>query len=228
MGAGKSRVPNLRAVKAFRGQSLIIDLGKEFEGTLTAWMKRDPEDTVYRSFEIKENRYLFLPKDKSEDYYNSVTLELESKVEGKWYFDVKQLLDGETVAPIIFTGTIDFSNNITDSNGVELTEPFYPWATKITELQDTPSSYGNPGEALVVNSAGTGTEWSSATGDKHYFHTQNSAQKVWSITHSLQKHPSVTITDSGGTLVFGDVIYTSLNSVQITFTASFSGTAYFN
>ncbi|GAH42985.1 unnamed protein product, partial [marine sediment metagenome] len=73
MGAGKSRVPNLRTINAFRGQSLIIDLGKVFEGTLTTWMKRDPKDLIYRSFEIKENRYLFLPKVKTEDYYNSTT-----------------------------------------------------------------------------------------------------------------------------------------------------------
>ena len=228
MGAGKSRVPNLRAVKAFRGQSLIIDLGKVLDGTLTAWMKRDPEDVIYRSFEIKENRYLFLPKVKAEDYYNSATLELESKVEGKWYFDVKQLLDGETVAPIIFTGTIDFSNNITDSNGVELTEPFYPWATKLTDLQDTPSSLGNAGQTLVVNSAEDGTEWVDQEKDKHFTFFQNSASKVWTATHNLQKHPSVSVIDSGGNVVIGDVTYIDLNQIQITFKASFSGIAYFN
>jgi hypothetical protein len=228
MGAGKSRVPNLRAVKAFRGQSLIIDLGKVLDGTLTAWMKRDPEDVIYRSFEIKENRYLFLPKVKAEDYYNSTTLELESKVEGKWYFDVKQLLDGETVAPIIFTGTIDFSNNITDSNGVELTEPFYPWATKLTDLQDTPSSLGNAGQTLVVNPAEDGTEWIDQPADKHYVHSQNSASKTWTVVHNLQKHPAVSITDSGGSLVVGNITYLSLDTVEITFNASFSGIAYFN
>ena len=32
-------IKNLRTVKALRGQSLTIDLGKTITGTLTAWMK---------------------------------------------------------------------------------------------------------------------------------------------------------------------------------------------
>ena len=154
MAQSEEPILDFKTVKALRGQSLLIDLGKTFEGTITAWMKRDPKDTVYRSFEVRDNRYLFLSKAKSQDFYNSETLELQSKVEGKWYFDVRQLPTAgtEEEEAILLRGVIDFSNNITDSIGNELTQANYPWATKFLELQDTPTFYGSDGQILTTNS----------------------------------------------------------------------------
>ena len=60
-------IKNLRTLKALRGQSLTIDLGQTFTGTMTAWMKKKATDATYRSFEIVDNRYLFLSKEKSQD-----------------------------------------------------------------------------------------------------------------------------------------------------------------
>lgn len=68
----------------------------------------------------------------------------------------------------------------------------------------------------------------SRSGDKHYVHSQNSASNQWVINHGLEKHPSVSIIDSGNNVVVGDIEYTSLNSVTIKFNASFSGKAYLN
>lgn len=64
--------------------------------------------------------------------------------------------------------------------------------------------------------------------DKHHIHYQNSALSTWTVVHNLQKHPSVSVVDSGGNVVVGDVTYIDLNQIQITFKASFSGIAYFN
>jgi len=64
--------------------------------------------------------------------------------------------------------------------------------------------------------------------DKHHIHYQNSALSTWTVAHNLQKHPAVSVTDSGGSLVVGNINYPSLNTVEITFNASFSGIAYFN
>jgi len=230
MAQSTEPVLDFRTIKAIRGQSLTIDLGKTFEGDITAWMKRDPEDIVYRSFEVKENRYLFLTKDKAQDFYNNQTLELESKVEGKWYFDVRQLPTGGDAQEeaILLKGIIDFSNNITDSIGNELTEPNYPWATTVIELQDTPTVYGTEGQVLAMNSTVDGVEWVAPAGDKHYSHNQAGAASVWTIVHNLGKHPSASVTDSGGNKVFGDEKYIDLNTMTITFTASFSGRAYLN
>jgi len=57
-------------------------------------------------------------------------------------------------------------------------------------------------------------------------HTQGSASSTWSITHSLGGRPSVTVVDSSGTVVIGEVVYNSDTSVTVLFSAPFSGFAY--
>ena len=42
-----STIKNLKTVSALKGQSLTIDLGKTYAGTLSAWMKRSPTDSIY-------------------------------------------------------------------------------------------------------------------------------------------------------------------------------------
>lgn len=119
-----SSIRNLRTVRALRGDSLMIDLNVTgLVGEMSAWMKKSPNDSTYRSFEIVENRYLILSADKASDYYTDG--ELTEAIEGKWYFDVVFLEDGkpETNRKTIFTGTISFFNDITGSNGVEMVTP---------------------------------------------------------------------------------------------------------
>lgn len=65
-------------------------------------------------------------------------------------------------------------------------------------------------------------------GDKTYVHTQNIAAATWIIQHNMYKYPSVSVVDSAENQVVGDVEYTTLNSLTITFTAPFSGKAYLN
>jgi len=66
------------------------------------------------------------------------------------------------------------------------------------------------------------------SGDKHYKHQQGVSALVWSVAHNLIKFPAITIVDSAGTEVIGDINYIDLNNVEITFSAPFSGLAYFN
>ena len=66
------------------------------------------------------------------------------------------------------------------------------------------------------------------TTDKNYFYTQSTASDVWKITHNLNKYPSVTIIDSSGNEVIGDVEYNSINQVTLTFAGAFKGTATLN
>lgn len=65
-------------------------------------------------------------------------------------------------------------------------------------------------------------------GDKTYIHKQVIASNTWEITHNLYKYPSVSVVDTGGNVVIGDVEYTNLNTLVIKFAAPFSGTAYLN
>lgn len=64
--------------------------------------------------------------------------------------------------------------------------------------------------------------------DKHYQHTQIQALSTWSITHNLQKFPSVTVVDSAGSKVTGEVDYIDINNLTVSFTAEFGGIAYLN
>lgn len=65
-------------------------------------------------------------------------------------------------------------------------------------------------------------------GDKHYTHSQNVASATWNINHGLNKFPSVTVVDSGGSVVEGDVKFINNSNVEVIFSASFSGKAYCN
>ena len=64
--------------------------------------------------------------------------------------------------------------------------------------------------------------------DKHFSFTQNTPSAVWNVTHNLNKHPSVTVVDSAGTEVIGEVKFIDSNSIQLLFSSAFSGSAYFN
>lgn len=59
-----------------------------------------------------------------------------------------------------------------------------------------------------------------------YTHNQITPALVWNIIHNLARFPSVTVVDSGGTEVIGDVKYISNNQVDVTFTSAFGGKAY--
>lgn len=64
--------------------------------------------------------------------------------------------------------------------------------------------------------------------DANYVHDQISSAKEWRIIHSLGKYPSVTIVDSGGNVVMGDIKYASTDEIEISFSFEFSGKAYLN
>jgi hypothetical protein len=65
-------------------------------------------------------------------------------------------------------------------------------------------------------------------GGGNYEYTQASPASTWSVTHNMGLHPSVTVVDSGGTIVIPDVHYDSTNAVTITFGSATSGKAFFN
>lgn len=62
--------------------------------------------------------------------------------------------------------------------------------------------------------------------DIAYAHTQGTASATWTILHNLDFYPNVTVVDSAGTIVEGEITYTNRNQVVLTFSAAFSGKAY--
>ena len=76
------------------------------------------------------------------------------------------------------------------------------------------------GEGIVTISA-TST-------DKNFVFTQGSPSCVWTVSHGLDKFPSVSVVDSANNEVEGDVHFVDVNNLTITFSSSFAGKAYLN
>lgn len=64
--------------------------------------------------------------------------------------------------------------------------------------------------------------------NKSFIHIQGEASDTWTIEHNMGRYPSVTVVDSAGSAVFGDVSYTNENQLTVTFSVAFSGKAYLN
>lgn len=58
-----------------------------------------------------------------------------------------------------------------------------------------------------------------------YTHIQATPAAVWTISHPLTFNPNITVIDSAGSVVEGDVAYLA-GQVVLTFSGAFSGTAY--
>jgi hypothetical protein len=93
----------------------------------------------------------------------------------------------------------------------------------VTGIQNTPVDPTPPLDQQVLQYSQTAKEYvpSSLT----FLFDQASASATWVIVHNLNKYPSVTIFDSTGREVKGQINYDSLNQVTLTFTAAFSGQA---
>jgi len=61
-----------------------------------------------------------------------------------------------------------------------------------------------------------------------YTFTQSGPSALWTITHNLNRFPSVEVTDSTGRIVEGDERYVDANTLTVAFSAPFSGEAYLN
>ena len=61
-----------------------------------------------------------------------------------------------------------------------------------------------------------------------HIHTQTVSSSTWSITHNLNKYPSVSVVDSSNEEVIGEVQHINPNSLTVKFSAPFSGKAFLN
>ena len=57
-------------------------------------------------------------------------------------------------------------------------------------------------------------------------HTQGAASNSWVVNHNLGFKPNVTVVDSAGNIVEGEITYTNSNSLTVSFQSAFSGYAY--
>lgn len=64
--------------------------------------------------------------------------------------------------------------------------------------------------------------------DLNFVYQQLSPSAVWDIRHTLNKLPTLTVTDSNGDEVEGDVQYVNPSQVILKFSGAFSGVAILN
>jgi len=91
---------------------------------------------------------------------------------------------------------------------------------------DSTGSVGTAGQ--ILSSTVTGTKWVADAGDKTFVFNQAIPSATWTINHTLDKFPSITVVSTANQVVIGDAAYTSTTQVVITFTAGFAGKAYLN
>ena len=68
----------------------------------------------------------------------------------------------------------------------------------------------------------------SSQGSPTFQFTQGAPATTWNIQHNLGKFPSITVIDTGNTVVNGEYTYTDNNNVVLSFSAAFAGKAYLN
>lgn len=107
------------------------------------------------------------------------------------------------------------------------------WEQILANLADLPEASSiDPTDLVLINQDDIIKQIQASelggSGDKNFTYTQSLPSATWVIQHDLGKNPDVTVIDSSGAEVIGDVEYTSLNSLTLTFSGAFGGIAYLN
>ena len=146
-------------------------------------------------------------------------------------------VSGTNLTLPLFFDVFDPATGLTQTTLVDsiLTQNANPGGTTLTIAGNISvtgtfaDSAGNVGVlGKVLTSTGAGTVWDDAPQAPTFVFTQGVAATTWNITHNLGKFPSITVIDTGNTVVVGEYNYTSNTNVILTFSAGFAGKAYLN
>ena len=81
---------------------------------------------------------------------------------------------------------------------------------------------------LDDGNSGTVRDFLNSLSPNSYIHKQATPLTEWVITHELDRYPSVTVVDSGYSIVYGEVEYISKDKVKIKFSEAFAGKSFLN
>ncbi|MEI6795240.1 MAG: hypothetical protein WCK39_00095 [Methanomassiliicoccales archaeon] len=93
----------------------------------------------------------------------------------------------------------------------------------------TKRGYGNGQIVYADDMDHMGTQYDEALEallNHTYLHEQAVPESTWNITHPLKRYPGVTVVDSAGTVVIGEIEYLDSTHIVLTFKGGFSGKAY--
>ena len=115
----------------------------------------------------------------------------------------------------------------------------FDFAIRIRDkLYDVSGSSGSPASSTNVDLSGSSTGFAKTLTtdgsnvywtDTTFIYTQAGASTEWSITHNLNRYPSVTLLLSASEdIVIGDVTYDNANELTVTLSGPNTGKAYLN
>ena len=102
--------------------------------------------------------------------------------------------------------------------------PYIP--SQLTDLDDVNASTLGPDSPYIKYDAAS-RRFVGVPGivTRPFTFIQNTPSSVWVVVHNLGKRPAVSVEDSAGSIVQGDIHYDSDNQITLTFSAAFSGRA---
>jgi hypothetical protein len=141
--------------------------------------------------------------------------------------------------PIFFSVTDPLTGRVdTELRDSIISQNAYPGGTTLTvagniavtgSFADSAGATGAAGQ--VLTSTVTGTAWSNVVDSSGvYPFVANTTPFVITINHpgTWGDYPSVTVVDNNKIVVLGEIKYITTTQLTLTFTATFSGTAYLN
>ena len=141
--------------------------------------------------------------------------------------------------PIFFSVTDPLTGRVdTELRDSIISQNAYPGGTTLTvagnivvtgSFTDSTGKTGAAGQ--VLTSTITGTAWSNVVDSSGvYPFVANTTPFIITINHpgTWGDYPSVTVVDNNNIVVLGEIKYISTTQLTLTFTATFSGTAYLN
>ena len=145
-------------------------------------------------------------------------------------------LNGANLTVPIFFDTVNPTTGLVETTLVDsiMTQNANPGGTTLTiagtlsvtgAFRASDGKTGSQGQVLA--STVTGTAWVDNVQSTFEF-TQGVPATTWNIQHNLGKFPSITVIDTGDTVVTGEYTYIDNNNVTLTFSAGFAGKAYLN
>ena len=119
-----------------------------------------------------------------------------------------------------------FQLNDTNIFGEFQITDFNTWSTDSGFIEVSLSYIG--GNGSITTDEYYGVAPSVTNPDKTHRHIQGVSSNTWTINHNLNKYPSITVQDSAGSIVVGEITYNNKNTITITFSGAFSGEAHLN
>lgn len=193
----------------------------------TVRMTPNQRGLTFAEFSDTVNNHLVYYADSTLSYTDFTTVDVANAI--SWANQVPQALSNASEALNKAGNAITIANNAkaTAEQAREDASTAVQTANNAYALADNAMQAGD-NVSQLVNDAGYVTQAELAQATATYIHDQATAASVWTIVHNLGKYPSVSVVDTGGNLVCGNVEYVDDDTCVVKFNAAFKGTAYLN